>query len=83
MDKILVSVYVLTIGEEYNISIPINKSVKEVIHLMQKTIKDLSGGYYIENPNAILFDGIDGTVINFNNIVKFSGLKNGARLLLI
>ena len=43
----------------------------------------MSGNYYQINTNAMLYSGIDGNIINSNNIVKFSGLTNGARLLLI
>ena len=83
MDKILISVYVLTIGEEYDMFIPINENVSVVIDLIQNTVKELSGNYYQINTKALLFNGIDGNVINSNNIVKFSGLTNGARLLLV
>lgn len=83
MDKILVSVFVLTIGEEYDMFVPINEKVFDVINLIQSTIKELSGNYYQINPKALLYNGIDGKVINSNNIVKFSGLTNGARLLLV
>ncbi len=83
MDKILVSIYVLTIGEEYDMYIPINEKVSDVITLVQNTVKDMSGNFYQINANATLYSGIDGNIINSNNIVKFSGLTNGARLLLI
>ena len=83
MDKILVSIYVLTIGEEYDIYIPINEKVSDIISLIQNSVREMSGNYYQINTNAMLYSGIDGNIINSNNIVKFSGLTNGARLLLI
>lgn len=83
MDKILVSIYVLTIGEEYDIYIPINEKVSDIISLIQNTVREMSGNYYQINSNALLYNGIDGNIINSNNIVKFSGLTNGACLLLI
>ncbi len=83
MDKILVSVYALAIDEEYDMFIPINEKVSNIIELIQNTIKELSGNYYQVNPKAFLYNSIDGAIINNNNIVKLSGLKNGARLLLI
>ncbi len=83
MDKILVSIYVLAIDEEYDMFIPINEKVADIIGLIQNTVKEMSGDYYQINANALLYNGIDGNIINSNNIVKFSGLTNGARLLLI
>ena len=83
MDKILISVYVLSIGEEYDLFIPINEKVSDVIHVIQKSIYELSGGYYKIKDTAYLCDGIEAKIINKNNIVKFSGIRNGARLLLV
>lgn len=83
MDKILISVYALAIDEEYDMFIPINETVTTIIELIQNTIKELSGNYYQINPKALLYNSLDGNIINSNNIVKLSGLKNGARLLLI
>lgn len=83
MNKILISVYVLTIEEEYDMFIPINENMKNVLNLIQQTVTELSDGYYVINQNALLYNGIDGKIINNNNIVKFSGLKNGSRVLLV
>lgn len=83
MDKILISIYVLSIGEEYDLFVPINEYVSNMIEVIQVTIKELSGDYYVINPKALLYNGVDGKVINNNNIVKFSGLKNGSRVLLV
>ncbi len=83
MNKILISVYVLTIEEEYDMFIPINENMKNVLNLIQQTVNELSDGYYVINQNALLYNGIDGKIINNNNIVKFSGLKNGSRVLLV
>lgn len=83
MNKVLISVYVLTIDEEYDLFIPISETMEKVLELIQRSIEELSGGYYVINPKAILYNGVDGKVINNNNIVKYSGIKNGAKLLLV
>ncbi|MBR2711164.1 MAG: hypothetical protein IKE89_01710 [Bacilli bacterium] len=82
MDKILVSIYVLTIDETYDIYIPINKKAKEALDLVQKEIVKLSNDNYVINEKAMLYTE-NGTVINTNNMVRFSGLKNGQKLLLV
>lgn len=82
MDKILVSIYVLTIDEEYDLFISINETVTESLEVIQNAIKELSAGSYQINTNARLYSGLDGRIVNPNNLVKFSGLANGARLLL-
>lgn len=82
MNKILVTIYVFAIETQYDILIPINIKVKDAIELLQDSIIDLSGNSYVKNPEAVLYDG-EGKIINPENIVKFSGLKNGSKLLLV
>ncbi len=82
MDKILVSIYVLRIDETFDIYIPINKNTQEALNLIQKEIVKLSNETYIINEKAMLYTE-NGTVINTNNMVRFSGLTNGQKLLLV
>ena len=82
MDKILVSIYVLRIDETFDIYIPINKNAGEALNLIQKEIVKLSNETYILNEKAMLYTE-NGTVINTNNMVRFSGLTNGQKLLLV
>ena len=83
MDKILVSFYVIKLDEEYDMYLPINEKISNVIKNVQNTLIELSNGAYVYSESALLYDGLMGRVINNNNIVKFSGLKNGSRVLLV
>ena len=83
MDKILVTVYAATIDESYDIFIPINIKVKTATELIQRVINNLSDETYLINENALLYDAVTGYIINTNNIVKDSGIKNGCKLLLV
>lgn len=82
MDKILISVYALSLEEEYDIFLPISITIGDAIVLIQKTIHDLSEGNYVLNNQAILYSCDYGKVFNPKSIVKFSGLKNGCKVLL-
>ena len=83
MNKIFVNVFVPSLDKNFNIELPINLEMKYVMEELQKTIKELSEGSYIENPKVKLYDKGTGLLINTNNIVKFSGLKNGCSVMLI
>lgn len=83
MDQFFVSVFVPSIDEMFSLEISINLEMKEVLDMIQKTICELSDQSYQVNPGAKLYDKNTGLLINPNNIVKFSGLKNGACLMLI
>ena len=83
MDKLLISVFVPLIDDTFNIQIPINLEMQEALSFIQTAVVDLSNKAYVVNPNAKLYDRNTGYLINTNNIVKFSGLKNGALVMLI
>lgn len=84
MNRILITVYILFTGEEYDMFVPIGLKVSNVIDLIQKTVNELDNQRYVikANDTVKLFDE-KGNVINENNIVKFSGLKNGSKVVLI
>ena len=82
MNKILITFYVLYLETEYDLLIPINMPVKEVINLVQQSVSQLSEGIYKIKSEALLYSE-NGTIINYNNIVKFSGLRNGSKVILV
>lgn len=81
MDKILVTIYVLELDQEFDLLVPINILCSEALELIQQSIVDLSSGVYEKNQQPLLFSE-SGQLINLKNIVKFSGLKNGCKVLL-
>ncbi len=81
MNKILVTIYVLTLNEEFDVFLPIGLNTKEAIDYIQDSLCELSNNNYIKQDNVNLYTA-NGLVINQNNIVKFSGLKNGIKVLL-
>ena len=82
MDEILVTIYVLSLEQEYDLFLPINMNMKDAIVLIQKTLVELSDENYEVVSNPLLYSEDEGKLINLNNIVKFSGLKNGCKVLL-
>ena len=54
------------------------------INLIQKSIFEMSeGNYVIKQDNQIMLFNEAGNIINSNNVVKYSGLKNGSKVLMI
>ncbi len=82
MNEILVTVYVLGLGEEYDIFLPIGMKMSDCLELIQDTIRELSEDNYQVHEDAKLYSSNEGRLINMNNVVKFSGLKNGCKVLL-
>ena len=82
MDKILVTIYVLSIEQEFDVFLPIGETVSNVLDLIQDSLVDLSNNNYIKKENVFLYDN-EGNIINPNNIIKYSGLKNCEKVCLM
>ena len=82
MDKILVTIYVLSIEQEFDVFLPIGETVSNVLDLIQDSLVDLSNNNYIKKENVFLYDN-EGNIINPNNIIKYSVLKNGEKVCLM
>lgn len=82
MKKILVTIYVLSLQQEFDVFIPIAMNMKDAISSIQDSIVKLSNENYQKKDNVMLFDE-EGKIINLNNKAKFSGLNNGSKVILV
>lgn len=81
-NKINVELIVPSIGKRYNIFIPVNKTIGEVIVILNKTINEMTGCFPMNNKLS-LFGILENTIFDFNVEVIKSGIKNGSILVLI
>ena len=82
MDKIFVDLFIPALDKNYNIELPINLEMKYVVDKIQESLVELTDGSYKAQLNVNLYDKSTGCLINLNNIVRYSGLKNGSSVLL-
>ena len=82
-NKILVEVFVPMLGEEYDVFIPINKKIGNVIRLINEGIVDLSNGCFPIKKNILLYSKVNGQVLDPNKNVKEVGLVNGSQVILL
>lgn len=82
-NKILVDVFVPTINQSYNIFIPVNKSVGEILHILNKAINELTEGEFPISNNLSLINLNTGTIYNLEYSVKSNKILNGSKLILI
>lgn len=81
-NKILITVLVPMIEEEYDMYIPVSKSIKVTANLLIKTINELSEGHFPIKEKCILLTS-DGQVLKEGSNIKESGIKNGDKIILI
>ncbi len=83
MNKVLVKVYVPIIEEKYDILIPVNRRIYNVIKLITKAINELSNGYYTPSQTPVLYDKITATPFDENLSIRETDIRNGTELVLI
>lgn len=83
MNKYLVDVYLPASGEHFDVFLPVNKLIGEVISLLTETIIPLSGNSYKRTPDTVLINAANGEVYDFNTSVFDAGIRNSTKLILI
>lgn len=82
-EKVLVEITVPAAGEKFDVFIPQDSQMSEVLSLVAAALSDLSGGRYTAATDAVLCDMETGIIYNVNMAVAELGIQNGSRLMLI
>ncbi len=83
MSKILVEIYVPVLGVSWDMFIPQELKMHEILNMIKKSVIDLSGGRFVANENTVICYREDGTILNINLSVDELGIRNGSKLMLI
>lgn len=83
MNKILVKLYVPAIEMQYDVWLPINRKIYNIIVLMVKAINELCGGEYKPSSMPMIYDKNAAKMYDINLSVKANEIKNGTEIILI
>lgn len=83
MNKILIKVYVPSLGKNFDFFIPTDIRVYEAISLITSALEQYSEGEYRSNHKEVLCDKSDGKILDINYMAYELGIKNGSKLVLI
>lgn len=81
-NKINIDLIVPYLDEKYNLFIPINKSIGEIIALLSYMLNEMSLCFPYK-ANRCLLDVYENKIYSFEETVKDAGIKNGAVLVLL
>lgn len=81
--KALVEVAVPAAGRTFDVWIPLESRMSEVLSLLSAVLSELSAGKYQASDDAALCDARTGIIYNINMRVAELHIKNGSRLMLI
>lgn len=82
-NKVLVNLYVPFLEKKYEVFLPANKKIGEIIQLVGKNLTEVTGGYYIFQGVERLYNRETGTEYNVNELIKYSNIRNGGELIFI
>lgn len=84
MNKVIVKLYVPSINNNFDIKLPLNKKIYNVIILLLKGINDLNeNDEYKPERIPMLYNKETGECYNLNIKVKETNIVNGTELVLI
>lgn len=81
-NKINIELIVPSIGEKYSVFIPVNKTIGEVIVILNKLLNEITGYFPIDSKTCLI-NTTNGVIYQYNVEVIKSGIKNGSILALI
>lgn len=83
MNKVLVEIFLPAAGRSFDVYLPLESQMSEVVMLVSALLSDLSDGKYKANDNAVLCDAATGIIYNINMAIAELGITNGSKLMLI
>lgn len=82
-NKILIKLIVPEIDDTFDIYIPINKKVGNVINLLIKSVNELSSGLFVGNKNSCIYSKTTGEKYPINVLIRETDIRNGSVIILI
>ena len=69
-DKVLINLYIPLLEKKYEVFLPANKTIGEIIYLIGISLKDITGGYYFYKGNERIYNRLNGLEYPFNQLIK-------------
>ena len=82
-NKVLIKLYVPTLGETFDIFIPVNEMIWRVNRLIVKLVSDMSEGSFILDKDYAMINMDTGKIYDNNDIVINTDIRNATRILLV
>ena len=83
MNKLLVKISYPRINQEYEMFIPINKTIAKILMLIQKAISEINVDYVPIRKDALLVKKSNGEILPMNEIVKNTSIEQGDILVIL
>ena len=82
-NKVLVSLDVPFLEKKYDVYIPINRKIHNVIAMIKASLLDLSNGSLDMDSKYVLYNKENGNAYDMNVLVRDSDIRNGSKIVLL
>lgn len=82
-NKVLINIYVPTLGESYDLFIPVNEIMWKVNRLIVKMISDSTEGMFNLDRDYAMINVDTGRVYDNNDIIINTDIRNATKILLV
>ncbi len=83
MNKILVKISFPRIDKQYDVWLPLNKTIYTIIKLLLRGVNELNDNIYPTDKIPILYNKKTGMHYNLNSLLRDTNIQNGTELILI
>ena len=82
-NKVIIELNVPDIEEVYNLFIPINRKIGNIVILINKAINEMTNGQYLIDNKTCLYNKINEKKYLVNDLVRDTDIRNGSKLVLL
>ncbi len=82
-NKVLVRVNVPSLEENYDVYIPVNRKISNVIKMLKAALFDLSQGVFNSNDDYLIYNAASGDMYDLNILVRDTDIRNGTQVILL
>ena len=82
-NKVLVTVKIPEIDESYDVYLPVNRKIGNIITLLINSIKDLNEIEFEDNCNLFLYSSITGEKYDIDKLLYNTDIRNGSIIYII
>lgn len=82
-NKVLVEVLVPNIEQKYDVYLPVNKRIGNIIILLCRAINEFTNGMYLGDQSVSLYNNQTGNKYNVNDLLRKTDIRNGTVLVLM
>jgi len=82
-NKVLVKLVIPEIDKYYDMLIPVNKKVGNIIELFNKILTELNQDAYVPNNKRCLYNKYTGNRYNFNLFIYETDIRNDTTLIFV